>query len=871
METYQDEEGARAVDAAFRTVPRDHTAFLVWKITEAGTELLPRTHYGTFYDAEAYLAYSASLPGQPAGPDVIRREIKENGNEYAERHIHAWGGERGGALGALALRRGAQLAAHLGAPAVVHRETATKESPRLLSYFRDGIRILRSGSNSLTSSVRLYRVRGRRPVLIQLEPVSWAQLAADGVFVLDAPALLVLWLGRTANLVEKIFGAKIAYRMARGADKGMTARRIAIAHDGYENTLPPADRALLDALLELRARAVRPATPIAEPPRPARLYKATQSPRPSHLTAPSQRPAARLEEVKRAPLYRSDLADDGVYIVDAGSRGVWAWVGAGAGAAAARGALAAARGLARARRHQGPVSVTPAGREPLEFAALFMGWRWSDQRREGRLRAARCATTRLDAVSLATNSWLAAETQLPDDGSGALRVWRVRHVTSPDDTTMTSPADHSVTSSQDRSVTSSLEERPAGALVDVPQPQAAVFFDRDCYIVLYTYHAPTGDQSILYYWMGGSSPNDLRNLGAKEAKDLYVKLGRLPVQAWVYQGKEPAHFLQIFKGRMITYVGSATDYDPSERRVIPPSRALIRVSGQYSREARGAEVRGSAPGRGSCYILRDGARAWVWCAATATGDEREVAKNMAAAPHTLVMQGNEKDDLWAVLGARRGWLQAAPPREMEKPLPPRLFYAAMGAPGQYSFEEIISFTQYELCAEMACVLDAHCALFVWLGAHAGPRARDHALQLARAYLAQDPAARDMETPVLVLAQGREPPHFTGYFPHWKHNMWKGHKTFNAIISALEGKAIVQGGNSALLSGNSAFRFDQHEKYPPAVLRGARDQLPPDVDPLAKELYLTHDDFVATFSMPYTEFRSLPGWKQRELKKAVGLF
>lgn len=33
------------------------------------------------------------------------------------------------------------------------------------------------------------------------------------------------------------------------------------------------------------------------------------------------------------------------------------------------------------------------------------------------------------------------------------------------------------------------------------------------------------------------------------------------LQAWVYQGKEPAHFLQIFKGRMITYIGSATDYD----------------------------------------------------------------------------------------------------------------------------------------------------------------------------------------------------------------------------------------------------------------------------------------------------------------------
>lgn len=33
--------------------------------------MLPRTHFGTFYDGEAYLVYSASLPGQPAGPDVI--------------------------------------------------------------------------------------------------------------------------------------------------------------------------------------------------------------------------------------------------------------------------------------------------------------------------------------------------------------------------------------------------------------------------------------------------------------------------------------------------------------------------------------------------------------------------------------------------------------------------------------------------------------------------------------------------------------------------------------------------------------------------------------------------------------------------------
>lgn len=116
----------------------------------------------------------------------------------------------------------------------------------------------------------------------------------------------------------------------------------------------------------------------------------------------------RLQLIKITKLLCQQLPQ-GVYIVDGGSRGVWAWVGPSAVGPAARGALAAARGLARARRHVGPVSVTAAGREPLEFAALFRNWRWCDARRDVRVRAARSATTRLDAVSLASNAWLAAE------------------------------------------------------------------------------------------------------------------------------------------------------------------------------------------------------------------------------------------------------------------------------------------------------------------------------------------------------------------------------------------------------------------------------------------------------------------------------
>ncbi|KOB51925.1 putative villin, partial [Operophtera brumata] len=114
---------------------------------------------------------------------------------------------------------------------------------------------------------------------------------------------------------------------------------------------------------------------------------------------------------------------------------------------------------------------------------------------------------------------------------------------------------------------------------------------------------------------------------------------------------------------------------------------------------------------------------------------------------------------------------------------------------------------YELAPEMAGVVDTHGAVFVWLGAHCCPRAKEDPRSLAK-------------------AQGREPPHFTGFFPHWKHSMWKCHKSFSAIISALEGKAIchksfsaiisalegkaiVESDNSTLQSGNSANRFDQN--------------------------------------------------------------
>lgn len=45
-------------------------------------------------------------------------------------------------------------------------------------------------------------------------------------------------------------------------------------------------------------------------------------------------------------------------------------------------------------------------------------------------------------------------------------------------------------------------------------------------------------------------------------------------------------------------------------------------------------------------------------------------------------------------------------------------------------------SQYELAPEMVAVVDAHCALYVWLGAHCTPRTKDDARLIAHHYLTQ---------------------------------------------------------------------------------------------------------------------------------------
>ena len=60
------------------------------------------------------------------------------------------------------------------------------------------------------------------------------------------------------------------------------------------------------------------------------------------------------------------------------------------------------------------------------------------------------------------------------------------------------------------------------------------------------------------------------------------------------------------------------------------------------------------------------------------------------------------------------------------------------------------------------------------------------------------------------------------------------------------------------------------KYDVEILR-AKDELPGDVDPSCKELYLADLVFEELFGMNREAFEALQQWKRIALKKKVGLF
>uniref|UniRef100_A0A3B3E1C3 Advillin n=1 Tax=Oryzias melastigma TaxID=30732 RepID=A0A3B3E1C3_ORYME len=451
------------------------------------------------------------------------------------------------------------------------------------------------------------------------------------------------------------------------------------------------------------------------------------------------------------------------------------------------------------------VETVNDGAESAVFKQLFQRWTVKDQT-QGLGKVNTRGKVKFDASLMHAMPEVAAQERMVDDGSGQVEVWRIED----------------------------LEPVP------VDRQRYGYFYGGDCYLVLYTYLVNNKKCYLLYMWQGRHATQDELAACAFQAVALDQKYNDEPVQVRVTMGKEPRHFMAIFKGKMVIFEGGTSRKGSSEPE--PPVR-LFQVHGSDLSNTKTIEVPALASSLNSSdvFLLRSQTEIYLWCGKGSSGDERAMAKEVSSvicldtqrSSEEIVAEGQEPMEFWELLGGKAPYASGKL-QQVVLDHEPRLFECS-NKTGRFIVTEVTHFNQDDLNEDDVMLLDTWDQLFLWIGKEANETERKEAVATSQEYLRTHPGDRDLDTPIVMIKQGFEPPTFTGWFTAWDPFKWS-------------------------------------QSFPPDMLVNKQaSELPEGVDPALKEKYLSDGDFIDVFGVSKDDFVSLPQWKQLKLKKEKGLF
>ncbi|KAG7261943.1 hypothetical protein CRUP_007002 [Coryphaenoides rupestris] len=385
------------------------------------------------------------------------------------------------------------------------------------------------------------------------------------------------------------------------------------------------------------------------------------------------------------------------------------------------------------------------------------------------------------------------------------------------------------------------------------------FYGGDCYLILYKYEVNYRHHYILYIWQYNGEP----------------------VQVRVPMGKEPLHLMAIFKGKMIIYEeGSSRD----NSGYTPPTLRLFHVRGtnDFNTQAIEVSARCSNLNSNDVFVLSTENCCFLWYGKGCSGDERQMGKSLAdiisKREKLVIAEGQEPALFWVSLGGKSQYANSKRLQEGLCSVTPRLFECS-NQTGCFLATEITNFDQEDLDEDDVMLLDIWDMVFLWMGNGANRVEKEAAVTTVQEYLRLHPSGRDVDTSIVLVKQGFEPPTFTGWFHAWDPQKWSGGKSYQELKAELGdateiikitvdmAKEPTQGrGGMGVLSPSTGVSFPAEK-----LVNQQKEDLPEGVDPTRKEEHLNNEDFALVMGMSRLEFYSMPTWKQQNLKKEKGLF
>ncbi|XP_054472534.1 advillin isoform X1 [Anoplopoma fimbria] len=817
------------MEYTFRAVTHS-PGIIIWRIEKMELVQVPEKSYGNFYEGDCYVLLSTQKFSSSLCYD-----------------IHYWIGSQSSQdeQGAAAVYT-IQLDEFLGSTPVQHREVQNHESDAFRGYFKQGVICKKGGvasgmrhtETNCYDVKRLLHVKGKKRVIANEVEMSWKSFNLGDVFLLDIGKTIIQWNGPRCNKQEKLKGMMLA-KDIRDRERGGRAEIRVIEGDAERNS--PQNMEMLNGVLGERTSELRDGPPdeTADQEQKSQLTL-------HHVTDADGQ--MKVTEVASRPLVQDLLKHEDCYFLDQGGTKIFVWKGKKANKTERQAAMARALEFIKTKNYPITTNVETVndGAESALFKQLFQRWTVKDQTQglgkvHTRGKVAHIKQEKFDASLMHAMPEVSAQERMVDDGSGQAEVWRVENL----------------------------------ELVPVDPEWYGYFYGGDCYLILYTYLVNSKQCYLLYIWQGRHATQDEVAASAFQAVDLDQKYSGEPVQVRIIMGKEPRHFLAMFKGKMVIFEGGTSRKGSSDPE--PPIR-LFQVHGSDPSNTKAIEVPALATSLNSndVFLLKSQSGIYLWCGKGSSGDERAMAKEVSSVigqnsqqgSEEIVAEGQEPLDFWELLGGKAPYASDKRLQQTVSDHQPRLFECS-NKTGRFIVSEVTQFTQDDLNEDDVMLLDTWDQVILWIGKETNEVERKESVVTSQEYLRTHPGARDPDTPIVLIKQGFEPPTFTGWFTAWDPSKWSGGKSYEELKKEL-------GEEAALVNVTTEQECVESEKsfltFPPDdLVNKLASELPEGVDPTQKEKHLADSDFNYVFGITKDDFVSMPQWKQLKIKKEKGMF
>ncbi|XP_050556662.1 gelsolin, cytoplasmic-like [Spodoptera frugiperda] len=721
----------------------------IWTIEQFEPVAIPSKSYGKFYNGDSYIVLKTS--GQS--------------NATLSYDAHFWLGSKTtqDKKGSAAIWT-VTLDDMLGGKAVHHREVQGHESSRFLGYFKPAIRYMEGGNESGFTEVetnagaekRLLKLSGCENMRIEEVPSESSSLTKDHCFILEVDHDIFVLMPEGAKATQRRKIISVANQLRDDNHNGRATIEIIDEFSSDEDY--------------------------------DQFFQALGSGSKDEIASDDSGTTYYRDDISAVYLYRvmlgdgfdvvalnkpykqSHLTSDEVFILDTPCSGVYIWIGSEVSADVRKAYHDIANQYFEAKNYPSWVNVTKVaeGSECSTFKQYFVSWNTVITRSMGAV-SDDAGYDSDDAeqnqkVAQYIGKSAAAREYMPDNGEGSLTVTRV------------------------------------GDGADVTEDFTSgcgMLYQSEVYVVKYQYTEEDGeDNYIVYYWIGSKASADDKQAGAELVAQLEDELGDDAAVVKVPQGKEPRHFLIIFKGNLaIVFGGKDTDYKPTnaEGNYDENSTRLFRVEGTDLSDMRAVQVGETADNLedDDVYVLELADIVYVWIGNESNEKEKAAVKTFVKMlvgeekEISTVEQGSEPPEFWDALGGEpeeksgSGWRNAVNRRVTA---PRTLTAVNVSITKKITFEDLdTEFTQQDLSDDGVYILDTGEELYLWQGKKIPERVKMARNDIIKEYIEDDGLDRTVDNALVVFVkQGEEPGAFRKLFPEWDTAMWDNQTSYEDI-------------------------------------------------------------------------------------------